>query len=291
MRSRSDPIKSAKRRQAVAWGVSPRVTNAANRLPLLDPARAARTSAGPSRRRRARAGARCVPWVANSTAAFLLGLTPQAAAFRPHSGARKWPPSPACSKRAARRPLTRPFSLGGEDVRRTDEGGLRSGTLSPLGRGDPSWSPGFSRSGDRLKAGLQRELRDRPLATVERRPLTRPSGTLSPLGRGESWLGAVLLCEQRPVTRPFSPGGEDVRRTDEGGLRSGTLSPLGRGDRSWSPGFSRSGDRLKAGLQRKLRHRPLASVARALTRPSGTLSPLGRGESRSAPVLLLALTH
>ncbi|MGO9471298.1 MAG: hypothetical protein ACLQVF_44980, partial [Isosphaeraceae bacterium] len=28
-----------------------------------------------------------------------------------------------------------------------------------------------------------------------------------------------------PLTRAFSPGGEDVRRTDEGGLPSGTLSP------------------------------------------------------------------
>jgi hypothetical protein len=57
-----------------------------------------------------------------------------------------------------------------------------SGTLSRMRRGCRGWSAGFSRSGDCLKAGLQRESEIALLAAVERRPLTCPPGHRPPPG-------------------------------------------------------------------------------------------------------------
>jgi hypothetical protein len=122
------------------------------------------------------------------------------------------------------------------------------GIISALGRvsDNPgrvaSWRRGFSQSADRLKAGLQRARRNRLNAGRNRRPLTRPSGTLSPLGRGGR-----------------RPG------------RSG----------SWSPGFSRSAERLEAGRNGAQHLQLNDRFARGpVTRPSGTSSPMGRGELR-----------
>jgi hypothetical protein len=57
--------------------------------------------------------------------------------------------------------------------------GERGHVGAPSDRGGaPSWSPGFSRSGDRLKAGLQQWPVSHPSGIVFARPLTRRSGTL-----------------------------------------------------------------------------------------------------------------
>ena len=83
----------------------------------------------------------------------------------------------------------------------------------------------------------------------------------------------LLRCAASPLSRqsPGAPGLFPLRRAG----RSVCVA------RSWSPGFSRSGDRLKAGLQRLL-----------LARPLGTLFPLGRtGTSARAAVFVIPFTR
>jgi hypothetical protein len=183
-------------------------------------------------------------------------------------------------------------ALPAPSTRRGEGGRLDSQTLS--------WSPGFSRSGDCLQAGFQPAL-IRTRAEHQRssaRPFTRPSGTLSPGGEGGrlgsqaiSWspgfsrsvhrLKAGLqpaLIRTRAELRGQAPAPSPALRAPS--PRGGEGGRGGFQRLSWNHGFSRSADRLKAGLQLSLIRTALNfEVKRPLpfTRPSGSLSPWGRG--------------
>ncbi len=70
------------------------------------------------------------------------------------------------------------------------------------------WSPGISRSADRLKAGLQQERRFRTLAGLAHLILTAPAGALKPWlvrgtapGAGFRKIGRVLTFSARTAEK------------------------------------------------------------------------------------------